>query len=171
MITPIITPPEIRTAHEANRALATLAEHKAELDLINGALTDAVSRAKRVAEMESALIISNVTMLEKALEEYAEANRDTIVNGKRKSLKLTCGRIGYKSQSDLVADDWDTVAEALAESEQAAYLIFKNPVADKKALAKLDDVDLAAWGIRREVTETFYAAPDVARVAGEGVRK
>lgn len=164
MIVPITSPIEIKTRQEADRALASLAECKAEIQLIDASLADSVARAKNIAAQEAAPIQANVIILENALAAFAMNNRDQIVTGKRKSLKLTCGVIGYKSKTDLKANDWGEVAAALAESEQAAYLIFKDPEADKKALAKLEDDELAAWGITRETVETFYAAPAGAKV-------
>lgn len=168
-ITPFSPPVVVDNKHDADRALASLAECKAELQLIDASLADAVARAKNIAAQEAAPILAKITILEKALETFAADNRGLIVTGKRKSLKLTCGSIGYKSKTDLRAKDWGEVTTALLDDGQVNFLLFKEPEADKKALAKLDDDELAGWGITREVTETFYAAPVVARVEdGEG---
>lgn len=167
MIVPITPPLEIKTAREADRALASLVACEAEIKLIDATLAEAVGRATLLAEQEAAPAQANITILKKALEAFAASNRALIVNGRRKSLKLTCGSIGYRTKTDLVADDWAEVAEALIGADQPALLVCADPVADKKALAKLTDDELALWGVRRVAVETFYAAPMVAKVAEE----
>lgn len=168
MITPLLTPLEITSAEEADRVLASLVECRAELDLINATLGEAVGRAKDLAAQEAAPVLANVTILEKALEGYARENRAAICNGRRKSLKLTCGSFGYKSRVYLDSEDWAEVAAALAEAGRRALLIIREPEPDHKALAKLDDRELAELGIRRRTVETFYVAPASARVAEGG---
>lgn len=166
MITPIVSPVEITNSHEADRALASLAQCQAEIYLINATLGEAVGRAKALAAQEAAPVQANVTILTNALSMYAEANRGNIMSGNRKSLRLTCGVIGFKAKAVLAAEDWPAVTEALIEAGLPHLVAVRAPEADRAALSKLPDEELAAFGVTRLVTETFYATPAPARVEG-----
>ena len=93
--------------------------------------------------------------------DFADGNRDQLLDGKKKSTTFNGLTIGYKRSTALVTKegiDWKAVQQRInaAASLRNKYLK-RSETVDKTALKKADEVTMEKAGVQLEVSETFYA--------------
>lgn len=152
----------VEDARAADWALERLAEDDAERASLDAQLEDAVARLRARHAGLARRLETRGAFLRHALEQYATRHRDEVVRGKRKSLDLLHGRIGYRAKGEhLKVVDKDVLAAWLAEQDPTSGLYRLEVRPEMRALqARLRETGEIPPGCEYEpAAETFYVEP------------
>ena len=141
-------------------ALEQAAQSQAEVDGIQQQLVDLVNRAKaRAAQLEEKAQ-ARLDFFKGRIAEYAEAHRDELLVGKKKSRDFLSGRVGWRLKTGrLVVTDKLLLNEWLAEQAPHLYRVVLEPqMKELQAQAKQDGIIPPGCTYNEEQDELFVEA-------------
>lgn len=152
--------PVPKDAGEANLMVAALGEALRQRQLVQAALDEAVAAAKAKAEAEAEPLTRRIADLQHGLQIWAEANRETLLKGARKSVELPAGEIGWRLRPPSVRiAGVAAVIGTLKALGLHRFLRVKEEI-DKQAMLKEPEVAGSVPGvIIGSEGEEFYVAP------------
>lgn len=146
-------------SYEAATFLEKLGAHQRERERIKADMNDEMSEIKRRYEEQALPHGEAIVSLLDGLHIYAEKNKDTLLQGKMKSVKLTSGEIGWRTGTPKVGiKGAEAVIERLKAMCLPQFLRVKTEVNKEQMLA---EPELAATvpGVTITQVETFWAKP------------
>lgn len=156
-IKPVHTIPVIHTLEEADSALAQIAAHRRQLDLIQTTMNDSIDAIKLEAEAGAEPHKQNIATLEKSLLHFAELRKAELFTVK-KSMPLQFGTIGFRASTKIKLigkTTWERVLQALRDTGQKACIRVKEEP-DKDALKGLEPGHLQSLGCKVVQQDTFF---------------
>ncbi len=161
--------PRILDIAAAEDALARIAEIRADKAEAERAFEVHVAELRRPIDAAAAVLDAEEAVLVAAVQDWAEANRRKLTNdGKRKSLHIGAGRIGWAKGKDRIEIEKGEEAEArILDAIRAAGLVqFIRTKDSINKQAMLDDPKLAltfAGVALVEGVEAFFVEPGAKR--------
>lgn len=149
----------IASREEADQLLRRIGELQLQVQTYEAEAEKEITEIQSQLQDHTTPLHESIEQYRKSLEAYATANRGKLF-GKKKSLQLQFGRIGWKKGNPtLEVDDEDGLVDLIRRRLKglAKQLIRIKESADKTALKKLSTEQLARIGCRLEATERFYA--------------
>lgn len=154
--TTTITP----TAAEVQTAAEDYRQAQLHLDKIE---SDKKAAKAKIDQKYAEVIAERERDLEEAhdtIRAYADANREDLLQGDKKSADLYGLTVGYKlSPLKLtlrrITDNWDNVIERLKQNATTRNYIAVKESVNKTALKKCDPKSLTVLGLKVERTENF----------------
>lgn len=159
--------PVPRDQDEANRFIAELGEAVRQRTLIEAALEETVAAATAKAEAEAEPLNRRIADLQQGVQVWAEAHRDTLLKGGRKSVELPAGEIGWRLLPPSVRiSGTAAVIGTLKALGLTRFLRVKEEI-DKQAMLKEPEVAGGVAGVRiGSAGEEFYVAPIGVELSG-----
>lgn len=152
--------PVPRNAEEAAAFVARIGEAARARDLVQAALDETVAAAKTQAEAEAAPHLRAIGDLTRGVQTWAEANRDLLCQGGRKTVPLPTGEVGWRTRPPSVRISG--VAAVVARIKAMGCLQFlrvkeevdkQAMLAEPEAAAAIEGVSVGSGG------EDFFVAP------------
>ena len=159
-IVPMTMP--VHSFEDVDTALAQIAARKRQIDLVGLGVAEQVDEIKTRAAAETEPLRLEIAALELAIGRFAEAGK-TEFFGKRKSIQLQFGVVGFRASSKLkTLRKWtfERVLNTLRDTGMRDYIRVKEEV-DKEKLKGMNPETLAGIGCA-VVTEDvfFYELPE-----------
>jgi len=154
--------PTIRTLGEAETAIAEIGQMQRNMQSAVDKLAEHIAQQKATNKVVTDELSNQIQVRMMALEKFADANQAKITDGgKRKSIKLTHGRMGWREQPRSVRlKGVDAIVEALKEAKLVKFLRTKMEV-DKEAILKEPDAVEDIDGITvTDKFDEFFVEPD-----------
>ena len=148
---------DVKTLEDADGILARIAELNRQMARINLKAAEEIDAIKARAAYETEPAKVEIAGLERSLGRFAEAEKEELF-GKKKSLALRFGTIGFRASSKLrTRSKWtfERVLGALKERGMTAFIRVKEEV-DKEKLKGLDPDKLAEVGCTVKTEDTFF---------------
>lgn len=148
---------KIKNLEQANETLREIAELQRILAVAEAALNGKIDGWKAAARDKAVPLQAKLAELEKAVQVYAEYNRQEIFT-ERKSVVLSFGSFGFRSSTALKTMSkwtWEKVLTTLKSLGGKGAVRIKEEV-NRETLSAWEDDELAAVGVRRETKETFW---------------
>jgi len=126
----------------------------AVIDLAKATATDDINEIKNQLENDSRPAQDKIDAYTASIEAFCASNKKTF--GKKRSLKLTFGVVGWRKSSSISVKK--TTLDLIKEffGKKAAQYIHVKETPDKNALDKLTDEQLASVAARRRVKDDFF---------------
>ncbi len=143
---------------EANTSLFRVGAIDRSVSAIENGLSEAIARLREEAEAGSAPLLSERDDLATGLKLFAEANRATLLENDRKSVRISAGVFGWRwtpTKVQFLRGGAKKVLEAIKELKLKKYLRVKESV-DKEALLK-DRPEIP--GVKYVQSEEFFFEP------------
>lgn len=156
-----------RDAAEADAFLAEIGAHVRSAELVQAALDEQVAALKTKAEAEAAPLNARIAALTKGLQVWAEANRESLCVGGRKTVALSSGEIGWRLRPPSVRiASIGAVMEALRSLGLGRFIRTKEEI-DKQALLAEPQVAVNVPGVSiGSQGEDFFVQPVALPLAG-----
>jgi len=145
---------------DAAAAIHQIGEAERARALIQAALDETVAAARAKAEADAAPHRGQIEVLTRGLQIWAEANRDLLCQGGRKTVSLATGEIGWRVRPPSVRiSGLDAVIERIRALGLGRFLRVRTEVdkaamlSEPQAAAAIDGVSIASAG------EQFFVAP------------
>lgn len=155
-------PPMLKSWDEVNLSLAEIGEYQRIIEEIEGRMQAKISDAKLEAEMQARPHQEAIKRLEATIQLYVEANRDDM--GKRKSLTLNFGQVGYRKSTRLIipraAAKVVDIINRLKRRGMLDCIVTPPAKLDKNALAKYPVQELVEMGVGVDVQDVFWYEVD-----------
>ncbi len=148
----------IETLAGADNALAEIARLQRDLERIETTLNKSIDKAKATAEELAAPIRARLGALDNGLLAFGEYHKEQVCQGKRRSVDLRFGSLGFHKSTDLKPMPkmtWAKVLELLKSSNREAAIRTKEEV-NKEVLNTFPDDELAEVGARRVPKDAFW---------------
>jgi phage host-nuclease inhibitor protein Gam len=143
----------IRTWEEVDEALREIAQITGEIEAREAAFNRVVGELREELVQRTRPLAERREALERLIREFAERHRAEF--GRRKSVELNFGSLGFRHSTRLVVENVKAVVEALRARGMADYIVVKEDV-DRQRLRRCDPGVLAELGVRLEDGETFW---------------
>lgn len=170
-VKPVLNVPVITTLEEADDFLRKIAAEKRQLAVLELGLKEQVDDLKKKYAADCEPILQNIAVMEQTLVRFTESKK-TELFGKKRSIGLTFGTLGFRASSTLKTlkkFTWEQVLGLLKSTDDdslSACIRVKQEV-DKDALRQLPQEKLAEVGCRLEQTDAFYYELNEVEIAGE----
>lgn len=153
----------------ADKALAEIAEHERDLAYIEAAMNKAIDKAKTEAEKLAAPIRARLAALDNGLHAFGAHHKVEVVQGKRRSVELTFGTLGFRQSTEvkpMPKTTWTRVLELLKQKGyDQAVRVKEEP--DKDVLHTYTDEELAEVSVRRVAKDSFWYEVKAEAVNGD----
>ncbi|WP_291830531.1 host-nuclease inhibitor Gam family protein [Bosea sp. (in: a-proteobacteria)] len=161
--------PVPRDANEANEWLKQIGDLVRSAELVQAALDEQVAALKAKAEAEAAPIDAAIAAMTKGLQVWAEANREALCAGGRKTVAMSAGEIGWRLRPPSVRiASIGAVMETLKSLGLARFIRTKEEI-DKQALLAEPEVAAKVPGVTvGSVGEDFFVQPVALPLSGGG---
>lgn len=145
---------------DAAAAVHQIGEAERARGLIQAALDETIAAAKAAAEADAAPHRQRIEALTRGLQIWAEANRDLLCQGGRKSVALATGEIGWRARPPSVRiSGVEAVIERIRALNLLRFLRVKTEV-DKAAMLSEPDVAADIEGVSiASAGEQFFVSP------------
>ena len=153
--------PVPQTIAEADALLGEIGALQRDIDLAMAACSETVAKAQAAAAEECAPREMKIDAKFKALTAWAAANREALLTGNRRSVKLSQGIIGWRLGNPTVTVKRDKEAGVVAALEEMGLTEFLRiaTTLDKEAILKnpagIDGIE----NIAVDQVESFFAKP------------
>lgn len=153
--------PVPQSQEEADRLLGEIGALSREVARIEADLTDQVERAKAAAKQQAAPLAEAIKAKFQALTAWAEANKAELLGGKRRSLQLTHGAIGWRWGSPAVRIKRGCEEAVVTTLERLGLDRFLRVKRELNREAILEDPAAVEGiaGVAIERAESFWAKP------------
>lgn len=150
-----------QTREEADRLLGEIGALTREVERIEADLTDTVALAKESAKEKAAPLADALKSKFAALTAWAEANKSELLQGKRRSLTLTQGMIGWRwgNPAVKVGRGQDEAVVSTFTRLGLSDLLRVETSLDREAILKRPEAIEGIAGISIEQVESFFAKP------------
>lgn len=147
-----------KNLEEVDTTLAEIADIERSLGRVEHQMNKHIDRVKADAEKIADPLRRRLATLENALTVYGETRKPELF-GKRRSIELAFGTIGFRQSSELKPLSkltWTDVLFRLQNKGTLGYIRIKKEV-NKEALDEIKDgTVLADYGVRRVEKDTFW---------------
>lgn len=140
-----------------NDCLREIFDLKQKIDAIHATAENQINMLKDKAVRESLPLAERVQKLEDVISVFIDANRQDIL-GKKRSVKLNFGVIGFRATSKLVIKNAQATIAKIREhfGRRAKDVIIVKESPNKNTLDKWNDADLKKIGAQRKTEDVFY---------------
>jgi phage host-nuclease inhibitor protein Gam len=148
----------IADATQADEALRQLAEIAREQERIKNGMNDQIDQLKAAAQLQQEPLNASRKRLEEALAVFAIQRKDELFSGRKRSLELVFGVIGFRKATSLrlmAKHTWAQVLGRLQDLNLVRGIRTKLEV-DKDELRTWPDERLEALGVRLDCADEFY---------------
>ena len=156
----------LKTREDFDQALAAIAAHQREIDLIEAGLNEAIDRLKAQANEAAREHIAARYNLEAQMEAAAEAGRREFF-AEGKTMSLPHGEVGFRASTSLRLAhrgvSWEKVLEKLTETGRMDAVRVTREV-NKDVLKTWPPSALAAYEVKLKASEKFFVRPAVEKL-------
>ena len=147
------------TQQEAETLLFSMGAARRQLRLFEIEMNEALARTQADFEQHAQKFNQQIEAEFKAIHAWAEANRDTLLTGTEKTVKLATGEISWRTcPPSVTLKKPDEVLERLRKLGLERFIRTKEEI-DKQLLLKDPDAVSAVKGITITSKEEFTATP------------
>jgi phage host-nuclease inhibitor protein Gam len=166
-VLPDVPQPEpIRSFTDADQTLLKIADCEQHLQRQEAEMNEQIQKIRDAFEMNSYLVRTTKSLLEKELEKFCITNKDEFE--KVRSKDLVHGVIGFRITPPKLAPlnkkyKWDTILELIKRFKWSSPFVRTKQEVDKEGLLaaysakEIDDAKLAVLGIKVDQDEKFFA--------------
>ncbi|MCE5184960.1 MAG: host-nuclease inhibitor Gam family protein [Planctomycetaceae bacterium] len=154
---------------EADEHLKTIGDLQLQIQQAEADATQQINVIKAELKTTTESITADIKLHVKSLQAFCANHQDDF--GKARSRQLQFGVVGWRASTAIkICQDAVDRLKTVFGKKAEPYIRVKEE-ADKEALAKLTDEQLAAVGCKRENRDVFYAEPDVPQAVDYGDSK
>ncbi len=150
-----------QTRDEADTLLGEIGALSREIERIDADLNDKVALAKEAAKAQVTPLADSIKAKFAALTSWGEANKSELLDGKRRSITMTHGTVGWRWGNPAVKvgkGQEDAVVKTLARLELGSLLRVETSL-DREAILKNPDAIEGIAGLSIERVESFFVKP------------
>jgi phage host-nuclease inhibitor protein Gam len=147
----------LKSWDEVDDKLKRIGELGLRLEEMERSMNTTITGIKEGTKASAKPLLEEQERLSHLVREYAEENAAAF--GKRKSLDLTHGKVGWRKSTSLKIKRVADTLTALKAQGMSQYIRAKESV-DKEGLRDLGDHVLTMLGVQRKVDDVFFLEPD-----------